>query len=428
MRHCIARLVTSMTIILVMCGSALSATYSVTSLADNGGSGELRAAILSANANAGSTITFSLPNGSVSGSIILTSALPTITAATTISVPGGFDINVDGAGKYRPFQVAATSVSISNMTIQHGYSTNGGGAILNDGTLILTNCVLSGNSTSGANSNGGAIQNSSGTLTLSNCMLSGNEAGNAGGCLYNAGTGIATFTDCTISGNKSTHVGGAISNYWSGTIKLIGCTLTGNMAGTNGAVLDNDGSASFSNCTLVANTAHQSGCINNYAGSLTLTNCTTTGTNVSTGHGGGICNETIATLTNCILYGDVGTGGEIYANGGTATVTYSDIQGGYSGAGNIDADPLLGSLCTDGGPTQTMALAIGSPCYSKGTSTGAPTTDQRNYPRPSHPSMGAYDNGWQPSAGSIYILWNGSGQASLWNVTSNEAPPQTDKL
>ena len=46
-------------------------------------------------------------------------------------------------------------------------------------------------------------------------------------------------------------------------------------------------------------------------------------------------------LTNCILWGD--TPEEIFNNdeASVPVVTYSDIQGGYDGTGNIDDNPLL---------------------------------------------------------------------------------------
>ncbi len=44
-------------------------------------------------------------------------------------------------------------------------------------------------------------------------------------------------------------------------------------------------------------------------------------------------------LTNCILWGD--TPDEIYIFSGTPVVTYSDVQGGWAGESNIDADPLF---------------------------------------------------------------------------------------
>jgi hypothetical protein len=47
----------------------------------------------------------------------------------------------------------------------------------------------------------------------------------------------------------------------------------------------------------------------------------------------------------------------------------------------ITADPLLGPLQDNGGPTQTMALLPGSPAIDGGSSFGL-STDQRGDPRP----------------------------------------------
>jgi hypothetical protein len=53
---------------------------------------------------------------------------------------------------------------------------------------------------------------------------------------------------------------------------------------------------------------------------------------------------------------------------GSATVTYSDVDGGYSGTGNINSDPLfVGS--------GDYHLQSGSPCIDTGTSSGAPAAD-----------------------------------------------------
>ncbi|MCK4696190.1 MAG: PKD domain-containing protein, partial [Candidatus Cloacimonetes bacterium] len=64
-------------------------------------------------------------------------------------------------------------------------------------------------------------------------------------------------------------------------------------------------------------------------------------------------------LINSILWND--SPQEIYINTGSVTATYSDIQGGWTGTGNIDSDPLFvdpangdyhlqeGSICIDAG-------------------------------------------------------------------------------
>ncbi len=94
------------------------------------------------------------------------------------------------------------------------------------------------------------------------------------------------------------------------------------------------------------------------------------------------------TLTNCIFFGD--KGGEIandytdtaagykllHALGGKLksttvppmkiSVTFSDIQGGFPGAGNINADPLFADASAG-----DFHLKPSSPCLNTGTWMGA---------------------------------------------------------
>jgi hypothetical protein len=70
----------------------------------------------------------------------------------------------------------------------------------------------------------------------------------------------------------------------------------------------------------------------------------------------------------------------------TITITYSDVQGGWVGTCNINADPLF----VGGGDYH---LTAGSPCIDTGTSVGAPTSDLDGNPRPygAGYDMGAYE-------------------------------------
>src|SRR5262249_27854287 len=126
----------------------------------------------------------------------------------------------------------------------------------------------------------------------------------------------------------------------------------------------------------------------NDSSSPTLSNVTFSGNSASSG--GGLFNDSSSpTLLNCILWGD--SAGEIVnVSGGSATVSYSDVQGGWDGPGNINPAPLPARLDDYGGPTQTMALLPGSPAIDAGTSTGAPTTDQRGVGRVGPVDMGAF--------------------------------------
>ena len=157
---------------LLAAGPSRALTYTVTSLADDGGPGQLRAGIIAANASSGSTIKFQ--NG-LTGTISLSptlQALPAITVNTTIQGPGASLIAIDGDGTYRPFQINGSSamVNISGLTIQHGMDaggTGGAGILVAAGSLSLTDCTLTGNIASG---NGGAIANF-GSIALRYCTL-----------------------------------------------------------------------------------------------------------------------------------------------------------------------------------------------------------------------------------------------------------------
>ncbi|HAL72656.1 MAG TPA: hypothetical protein DCP71_12890, partial [Verrucomicrobiales bacterium] len=121
-----------------------------------------------------------------------------------------------------------------------------GGAILNQGTLILADCTLDSNGAS----QGGAIANGMAAtpsrLTLKRCTLSGNQASTQGGAIYNstAGGGAATveLENCLIFSNASLRHGGAISNSSGNgpaTLTALHCTVMNNKAASSGGGLYN---------------------------------------------------------------------------------------------------------------------------------------------------------------------------------------------
>ena len=90
-------------------------------------------------------------------------------------------------------------------------------------------------------------------------------------------------------------------------------------------------------------------------------------------------------ITNTILWND-SPDEIVYEGGGFITVTYSDIQGGWEGEGNIDDNPLF--VDPDLGD---FHLQAGSPCIDAGTPEGAPPDDIEGNPRDKFPDMGAYE-------------------------------------
>ena len=169
----------------------------VTNNADSG-PGTRRSAI--ANAVNGATITFA-PR--LSGATIMlnsTLAINTTLIIDASALPGGIQIN--GNGAVTVYNVTSSiTVFLNSLTITNGNNSGFGGGIGNSGTLTLTNCILSGNF---AGDLGGGIVNY-GTLALNNCTLSGNISTADGGGIYNYST--VTLNQCTLSGNSARAAG-----------------------------------------------------------------------------------------------------------------------------------------------------------------------------------------------------------------------------
>ncbi len=263
-------------------------------------------------------------------------------------------------------------------------SAFGGGIFNVMGTVTVIGSVLTGNL-------GGAIANSnSGTLVLTDSLLSDNPApASSGGGLFNFNRATATVTRCTFSRNTSWN-GGGIFNDAGSTLAVIASTLDGNSASQQGGGIGNQGRLSVTNSTISGNSADEGGGLYS-SGRGTVTDSTISGNSAS--NGGGIDQDPrsgTTTLRNTILAGDRApvspdVGGPVASQG------HNLIGDGIGGSGFLATDlvgtadnpidPLLGPLQDNGGPTQTMALLVGSPAIAAGDPTDAPPTDQRGAPR-----------------------------------------------
>ena len=250
----------------------------------------------------------------------------------------------------------------NNSLIYSNSSTLDGGGLRADGAnaaLVIDNSSVYSNTGS---IGGGILVENSGSLTVqNNSDIYSNEATSTlGGGIYNTTSGTVTVTNSTIRGNKSKQHGGGIYNAATGT--LTNTIVSGNAAGTS--------------------TWENGGGIHN-AGTITLMNCTVAGNHGP--NGGGLNTTGTATVTNSLFWDNSGNSGKEEING-TATVTYSDVEGGYTGTGNINLDPNFVTPAQASAGSATSAgdfhIQAGSPVVDQGTTTDAPDDDIDGEMRP----------------------------------------------
>ena len=362
----------------------------------------LRDAITAANTNTAinacstgasgpDTITFS-----VTGVITLTGSLGSVSEALTIIGPsGGITItgNNTNFGSSLLTVIASTTVNLSNLTMTNALKTgSAGAAITNFGTLVLDNVTLSNNTSTYAsagisnagtllisnstfsgntctNCTSGAI-GSSGPITITNSTFANNSANGGGAIFQNANTaGISlTITNSTFSNNQAVNGNGGSLNVYYGSLVAANSTFSGNTASVDGGGIYYNSPAdpgTITNVTFSGNSAGSGGAINKRLGAadVNLRN-----TIVTASPSGGNCNTALTDGGNNLEYG----------NGVTSTTC---------GFATASADPQLGALANNGGPTQTMKLLTGSPAIDQGNDAvcaAAPVNnkDQRGVMRP----------------------------------------------
>jgi hypothetical protein len=163
------------------------------------------------------------------------------------------------------------------------------------------------------------------------------------------------FLDNISGGFLGESSGGAVV-VWNSSPSLINCLFAGNDAIWGSALYAGNANVSLINCTVANNVGGSSG-PSSYLGAI-----------------GGF--GTIGSMANCIVYGNIN--GAIGA-GAPVAVSYSDIEGGWPGVGNIAANPQF--VTTSSGPYH---LASSSPCIDAASNPAVPrdvTEDLEGNPR-----------------------------------------------
>jgi hypothetical protein len=263
-----------------------------------------------------------------------------------------------------------------------------GGALYNyhSASPVITQCKFKDNI---AGHYGGAIYNwNQCSPVVTQCEFSENSAGHYGGAIYNFEECSPVVTQCEFSENSAGYFGGGMYNYDACNPVVGRCSFIGNVVtGVSPSAHDADSGSSLAygagmynydacspivtNCIFVGNIATEGPTIYAYGGGMynydacfpIVTNCTFYANSALAG--GAVYNHNATPkITNCILWGNSKDAcKEIDNDTCTPIVTYSNVQGGHTGIGNINANPLFFNAPAD------VSLLVGSPCIDTGTTT-----------------------------------------------------------
>ncbi|HEY1380693.1 MAG TPA: hypothetical protein VGF55_28080 [Gemmataceae bacterium] len=312
-------------------------TYTVTGTGDTGTgtgtAGDLRYCLTQANSNSGAdTIQFSsttaggatnFHDGSAH-TITLTSALPTITGAVTVTGAGAAltIINANAVGRVFDIQdtgSVAFAVTFAGLTMKGGSAGGAGGGIRFQGSTTADD-----------------------TLTIQNSTISGNAAGGgpdaAGGGVYFDGGGNSgdalSITGSTVTGNvalAATDGGGVGGKAFGGGV----CAINASVTVSNSTVEYNRAQGGVSHAAphdATSAAAYGGGLYVNGATTLTVTGSTLSGNTAAGGDGtadGGV--------------GGKAFGGSMYVTNAYAAVSNSVVTYNFARGGDTKALPYDGS-------------------------------------------------------------------------------------
>ena len=257
------------------------------------------------------------------------------------------------------------------------YSALGGGAFVR-AELLVSFSTISGNSAPGSHSNVGAgvgggiavFAQTPGNVRIEFSTISGNTSDFGGGVyLYNqSGTRTITVDHSTVSDNQAVISGGGFhlyDRYANSGVVISDSTISSNLAGLVAGVFNSGPSMLVRNSTIAFNSAQDevigAGSQHFAAGLYTSD----------------------ATLQSTIIAKNVAnTASDLSAMVGSPLLGANNlimavVSGTTPPAGTLVADPMLGLLADNGGPTFTRALLNGSPAIATGNNSARLSSDQR---------------------------------------------------
>jgi predicted outer membrane repeat protein len=269
-------------------------------------------------------------------------------------------IDGGGSGSVIIFATGEDSTTqVVGFTIQNGDDYEGGGIYCYEAHPTIRSNHISGNSATEA---GGGIYVDYYDGLIRDNTVTGNSAFDGGG-IYCRHSG-ARLSGNTVTGNSGAEGGGICTWYcWAFYgLTMDSCTIIGNTASHSGGGVFCDGEPIITNSIISGNWAQYNGGGIYCSDSTIIRNCTVTANSAGDEGGGVLCRQGTPTIVNTILWGDSASAGpEIHVWSGQPTVIYCDIEGGWPGTGNINADPMF--VCLE---RYDFHLRWHSPCIDAG--------------------------------------------------------------
>jgi hypothetical protein len=334
---------------------------------------------------------------------------PVTTAANAgpLAVGGTLVVNSTGDGPTATGNTLRDAVAYANTLAAGTHS------VTFDPTVFATGQTITLTGTLGAI----ALSDAAGTILITGPAAGVTISGGNSTELFNVSSGVtATLSDLTLINGNATN-GGAIID--KGMLTITGSTLSGNNATSLGGAIAVTGSLTLINSTLTLNTASLGGAIED-VGSVTVIDCTLTANQAGTGTNGGggaidnSGNASALMIGNSIIAeNSAGFGPDVTNKATSLGNNLVGITNGSSGwilsdrTGNTmqPLNPLLGTLSSNSGPTQTIPLLPGSPALGTGAIINGITVDQRGVARPANnPDIGALQT--IPATTTITIVDN----------------------
>jgi len=321
------------------------------------------------------------------------------------------------------YTVGSLGTTIVGSTFQSNHAANGGAvgtlfgdlsiynsefssnrATGNGGNSISSACPVNGGQIGDGGSGGAVYMDGAETYSVEVCgtTFNANSAGTGalGGAVFRTPDGASqttTIDRSTLTANTAPN-GGALY-FHNSHLVVTASTLSGNTAVDDGGAVFADGSTlSFTNDTLADNISQHGigGGIVLFGNGGTLQNVTFLGNQAAggSGHfGAAIAGGTALTINDTLFTNNItdDCGSPMACSAGTSVGTH-DLQWPTTHtvckaedepctAATVFSNPQLGSLASNGGPTQTAAPLPGSPAVGVGQH--CPATDQRGVARPS---------------------------------------------